>query len=379
MINFPQISKNINMLTKENKIEEAIELCKKYEENPNIQSQYIKILVKQKDYKEALRICDLPQFEDLQLIQLEKAKILLELKRYNDALRVINNPIFENSERAEELRNEIKNNQDRKYLSELYTRVYLDIISLDEINNSNIDNFKKLVLKMLYYEKHKLPFNLAEIKNAKRLYGDDKEILNALNEFYSKFQNKKFLYINYSLYSSLLNVGLNDELIEKHNNEKTYEFKKPKKVVIESVKKVEHKEIIYKIPKKIVTEQKVESDQYVIPKNKKNKNSIKQNNVKTGKVKKENKPIDLEKIKIKDVFQPEIIEIQKYLYVQMNLIKNKKTIDIWDKFSVLIEKSLSDYNALSRFISIATIVNNNCSYISIDTELLNNKKLRYKK
>lgn len=373
MINFPQISKNINMLTKENKIEEAIELCRKYEDNPNIQSQYIKILVKQKDYIEALKICNLPQFENIQLIQLEKAKILLELRKYDDALEVVNNSIFENNEKVEELKEEIEKKSNRKYISELYTKIYLDIARLDEINNSDIDEFKKLILKILYYEKHKLPFNLNEIKKAKQLYGDNKERLNALNEFYSKFQNRKFLYINYSLYSSLLRVDLNKEMIEKYNNEKKYELKKTNKVVLEPVKlkKVKQSNIKYVTP--IV--QNDESIKY----RKKKKNKVKPQKVIETKVKQEKKSIDLDKIKIKDVFSQEVIEVQKYLYVQMNLIKNKQTIDIWDRFSVLIEKSVSDYKALNRFIDIATIVNNNCSYINVDVETLNNKKLRYTK
>jgi len=374
MNNFPQISKKISMLTKENRIEEAIELCKKYEDNPNIQSQYIKILIKQKDYDTALKICDFPEFKDLQLIQLEKAKILLELKKYDDALEVVNNSIFKNNEKIEEIKEEIEKKSNRKYISELYTKIYLDTATLEEINNSDIDEFKKLILKILYYEKNKLPFNLNELKKAKQLYGDNKERLNALNEFYSKFQNRKFLYINYSLYSSLLRVDLNKEMIEKYNDEKKYELKKPNKVVIEpeKLKRVKQSNIKYVTP--IV--QNDESIKY--RKKKKISNKAKSQKVVVTKVKQE-KIIDLNKIKIKDVFPQEVLEVQKYLYVQMNLIKNKQTIDIWDRFSVLIEKSVSDYKALNRFIDIATIVNNNCSYINVDTESLNNKKLRYTK
>jgi len=362
------------MLTKENRIEEAIELCKKYEDNPNIQSQYIKILIKQKDYDTALKICDFPEFKDLQLIQLEKAKILLELKKYDDALEVVNNSIFKNNEKIEEIKEEIEKKSNRKYISELYTKIYLDTATLEEINNSDIDEFKKLILKILYYEKNKLPFNLNELKKAKQLYGDNKERLNALNEFYSKFQNRKFLYINYSLYSSLLRVDLNKEMIEKYNDEKKYELKKPNKVVIEpeKLKRVKQSNIKYVTP--IV--QNDESIKY--RKKKKISNKAKSQKVVVTKVKQE-KIIDLNKIKIKDVFPQEVLEVQKYLYVQMNLIKNKQTIDIWDRFSVLIEKSVSDYKALNRFIDIATIVNNNCSYINVDTESLNNKKLRYTK
>ncbi|MBO5096257.1 MAG: hypothetical protein J6B98_05235 [Bacilli bacterium] len=370
MVDLTKISKHICILAEQDKIDEAIKLCEEHKDNPNIQLQHIKLLVKKQDYVKALRICNYYLFKDVYLIQYAKAKILYDLKRYKEALDVINNPIFENNEAADKLKEDIKiKGIMNDTISELYTRVYLDTITLSELDGYDIDEFEKLVLKILYYEKRKLPGILKDIKEAKIKYSEDKEKLRALNEFYSKFQSKKFLYINYSVYTSLLGVNLNDEMIEKHNSEKKYEVKPIKRVVLEPVKKEENKYEEY-IPRQINRVHKVTKTKKPVQEQVKPVVEV---------VKKEKKPINLEGIKIKDVFHNEIIEIQKYLYVQMNLDQTKKTTDIWDRFSILIDKNVTDYKALSRFVEIATIINNISSYTTIDTELLNNKKIRYTK
>lgn len=370
-----EISKKISILTKEGKFEEAKEICRNYENDCNIQSQHIKILLKEKNYIEALEICNSKDFEDLLFIQTEKAKILCELGRVDEAYEVINNPKFKDNAIALNLNLKIKEILDKKLVRDLYTRVYLDNITPAEINNSDISDFNKMVLKMFYHEKRKLPYNLNEIKLAKQNYKEDKEKISALNELYNKFQSKKFIYLNHSLYSKLLGVTLNDEMIEKYNNEKTYEFKPTKKVVIEQIKPA--KKIVvkdFKSANNVVIEQ-LKGTESIRKSKKKQKNKVQSKPI--AQVKKEKPVINLENVKIKDVFANEISEIQKYLYVQMNILQTKKSIDIWDRFDILIDKNVTDYNALSRFIQIATIVENNCSYTNIDIDNLNDKKLRY--
>ena len=373
----PEISKEIYLLMKRKEFDAAIRLCNEYPDNSNIQSQHIKILLKQQKYEEALKICNLPIFQNNYIIQREKVRILMQSKRYNEASSVIKNPAFKNNKEAQKLAQEISmysvTDEQNKIIGEVYTRIYLDTITLDEINNSDIEEFKKLILKILYHEKRKLPSILKEIKAAKKQYADDKEKVKILNEFQIKFESKKFMYLNYSIYTSILGTTLCDEMIEKHNNEKQYEFKQTKKVVVEQikpVKKVEIKE--FKQANKVVVEKIKETE---IVRKPKEKNKVHSNS--TTQVKKEKKPINLENVKIKDVFDNEVFEIQKYLYVQMNLDQTRKTADLWDRFSVLIDKSVSDYSALSRFVQIATIINNNSLYTNIDIDNLNNKKLRY--
>lgn len=376
MLDITEVVLKISELTKEKNYEEAKEICKQYEENANIQSQYIKILLIEKDYQEALRVCNLKQFENILFIQVEKAKILCELNKYEEALETISNPLFRHNEIVYNLNLKIKEILDKELVRDLYTRVYLDNITPNEINNSNIDEFKKMVLKMLYHEKNKLPYNLNEIKLAKQKYKEDKEKASALTELYNKFQSKKFIYLNYSLYSKLLGVNLNNEMIDEYNNKKTYEFKHAKKTVIEQVK-TPKKLVVenFKPANKIVIEKLQEVEKNRKTKKKRNKNKIQPKTI--TKIKKEKPIVNLENIKIKDVFESEIIEIQKYLYVQMNQIKTKNTVDVWDKFILLTEKNITDYNALNKFIQIATIVENNCSYANIDIDNLNSKKLRY--
>ena len=79
-------------------------IIKMHKDNPNIQLQHIKLLVKKGEYAKALRICNCLKFQDTYLIQYERAKILYDLKRYDEALQIISKTIFLNSDEANKLK-----------------------------------------------------------------------------------------------------------------------------------------------------------------------------------------------------------------------------------------------------------------------------------
>ncbi len=58
-------------------------------------------------------------------------------------------------------------------------------------------------------------------------------------------------------------------------------------------------------------------------------------------------------LQLKDIFPQEILEIKKYLYVQMNISKNQaRVIKAWDNFECLIEKDGKDKKAYLRLLKL---------------------------
>ena len=59
------------------------------------------------------------------------------------------------------------------------------------------------------------------------------------------------------------------------------------------------------------------------------------------------------KIYIKDIFKEEVLEIGKYIYIEMNNINSqRKAVKAWDNFECLINKTTDDKEAMIRMIRI---------------------------
>jgi len=64
------------------------------------------------------------------------------------------------------------------------------------------------------------------------------------------------------------------------------------------------------------------------------------------------------KLKIKDIFESEILQIGKQLYIQMRNPRNVKSgCEAWDRLENLKEKSAYDLNALRSMISLIERIN----------------------
>ena len=67
----------------------------------------------------------------------------------------------------------------------------------------------------------------------------------------------------------------------------------------------------------------------------------------------ENKTVIESNLLIKDLFKEQVLEISKYLYVKMQGVKTQaKAIEVWDRFEVLINKPVTDKEALKRMIEL---------------------------
>lgn len=91
-------SKKIKVLTKQRKFKEALKLCNNplFNNDTLINSQKIKVLCKLRRFDEALFVCNLPQFRDSFNIQTQKIKVLIMQKRLEEALAICDEERFIN-------------------------------------------------------------------------------------------------------------------------------------------------------------------------------------------------------------------------------------------------------------------------------------------
>lgn len=397
-ISMPEVSKQLCTLMEKGCYSKALEICEKYKYNPNIQSQHAKILFDLGLDDEALKICD--SFPDNFNVQQEKIKILINLERYDEAYELCCNPDFKKCKviqdlkskvvqylklRSSKLGNDIKesfdeevslNSQtvDKDTLNKIYTKIYLDDISLSEIEESNISDFHKVILKVLYYEKYKLPNILFIIKNALKIYSNDKEKSNILIKLYRRFESKKNSILDYSIYSEYLECYLSLDLIKEYNDRKLQEFKLAEVYIrpINITKPVQesYNKPVESIKLKTITEKNM------IKSNKKPKLELSKT-LETSSLKKKKSSIDISNLKIQNIFSKEVEEIKIYLYVEMNKTKDKRVIELFDRFCILVEKSIIDEQSLLKFIDFAIYIDKVSSFTSIDLKKLEAKRLKY--
>ena len=81
------------------------------------------------------------------------------------------------------------------------------------------------------------------------------------------------------------------------------------------------------------------------------------------------------KVLIKDVFGYELLEVQKYLYVRMQLANTRvKAIKAWDNLETLMEKDINDKKSLDKIIKILKTISDNKL---LDIEYNENKVKKY--
>ena len=222
-------------------------------------------------------------------------------------------------------------------LKNLLTKLYCGTITLDEINESNIDLYKKTLLTIAYYEKYNKKMGIRYIKELKDLFSEDKSKLKIINFFTERLKINKKTIFDISLYSKYIgcHVDSNDviEVLEKSKQEMV----KPNSIIeTKPVTKIENKDSSQKKEKK----QPIIIERQGVKVNSRYKNTRNDTKVNTT--------IDKKPL-IKEVFSDEILEIGKYLYIKMRNIETREAAIIaWDNLEVLINKPITDKYALEK-------------------------------
>ena len=379
-------SQKITILMKQNKIDEALKICDRFPRHVPIQSQKIAILMKQNKIDEALEICD--KFQKNEQIQSQKITILQKQNKMDESLEICHRfsedkyrkkkKVIINSENC--INNVFITKKNKPLVSTLLTNIYINNISEEEIQNSDLSDYEKTILLIAYYEKINKKKGINIIKSKKKNTKNIIEVKN-YNMLLEKLSRKKNSIFDIMIYEDILKCSINFEKISNSFIEetKTKEIKtsEPKVEVLKnktdkkSVKVVNNRNIEktdekekstktkeIKIPKPKVEAVKNKTDEkYIIMSGKVVNN---RNIEKTDEKEKSTKTKESEPQLIKDVFKNEIISIGKQIYVELynpdNPERQKDALKAWDILEQIANSSINDKKNLKKILRIINLI-----------------------
>ena len=418
-------SQKIKILQKQNKIDEALGICDKFQKNEQIQSQKITILMKQNKIDEALEICD--KFQKNEVIQSQKITILQKQNKIDESLEICHRfsedkyrkkkKVIINSENC--INNVFITKKNEPLVSTLLTNIYINNISEEEIQNSDLSDYEKTILLIAYYEKINKKKGINIIKLKKKNTKNIIEVKN-YNMLLEKLSRKKNSIFDIMIYKDILKCSINFEKISNSFIEETKikEIKTSEPKVEVSKNKTDKKSVkivnnrnVEKIDEqkesKKVEEIKTSEPKVEVSKNKTDKKSVKVvNNRNVEKIDEQKESKKAEEIKIsepkvevsknktdekyitmsgkvvnnrniekmdekekstktkesepqliKDIFKNEIISIGKQIYVELyNPERQKDALKAWDILEQIANSSINDKKNLKKMLRIINLV-----------------------
>ncbi len=357
----------IQEFTNNGQLEEALNLCNTtiYKEHLTVLKQKASILytlgIRQRNLeylKEALSIYKILQLDDY----IDKTK-----KQISDLSHGLK------SEEIAQRRTEETNVNPKEYkfkITILLTKIYVDFVTIEEIEKENINEWDKTILKIAYYEKHKQKENaLSLIKKMKKKYADSPSCLKILNSFLERIKIKRNCIFDTVPYGTELGVNV--------------DFTYAKKLEQMKQEKIEEEERLRQLEKSSVISFPVLSPSKIsnleVPKspimNPKQKIVVSKGTPVTARYQQlvtaeppkakseeniENRIAKEPNLRIRDVFENEVLEIGGQLCLQISSDKRHsvaESMDALDRFENLINKSASDEGALCRMINLIDRIN----------------------
>ena len=379
-------SQKITILMKQNKIDEALGICDKFQKNEQIQSQKITILMKQNKIDEALEICD--KFQKNEVIQSQKITILQKQNKIDESLEICHRfsedkyrkkkKVIINSENC--INNVFITKKNKPLVSTLLTNIYINNISEEEIQNSDLSDYEKTILLIAYYEKINKKKGINIIKLKKKNTKNIIEVKN-YNMLLEKLSRKKNSIFDIIIYKDILKCSINFEKISNSLIEETkikeIKTSEPKVEVLKnktdkkSVKVVNNRNV-EKIDEqkesKKAEEIKTSEPKVEVSKNKTDEKYItmsgkvvnNRNIEKTDEKEKSTKTKESEPQLIKDIFKNEIISIGKQIYVELynpdNPERQKDALKAWDILEQIANSSINDKKNLEKILRIINLV-----------------------
>ena len=297
--------------------------------------------------EQALIECDKEENKEKRIIQLRKATILKDLRRLDEALDICNRPGYTEGifgPRFIDMKRRInglkKNSNNNIEVSKLLTKIYVEKVTKEELENANIDEWNKELLLLAYYEKKNKSTGLQIIKELKKKYANQHAKIKVLNNFYTKFSSKKSKLCDIGHYAELLGCKVNFEYaLELNKDTETKETEVKTEIIKEENKPNNKKEDKEKKQRKMVG-----STGTVVNSRYSNNNSNSNTSVDTPSKK------DNQVILIKDYFRTEVDEVRKYLYKSMADDSSRKSAtNAYDLFENMVNKSVEDKATLTRF------------------------------
>ena len=378
---FPIVSQKVTILMQQNRYEEALKICnsENYSTFLPILSQKITILTQQNRYEEALNVCNLEICRTCLPIVSQKITILTQLGRYKEAL----NECTETRCKQEytfsiyktKLQDKLKDSmlqQKNSMVSDFLTRIYTNDINVEEFSQLQDYSWEQLILLIAYYEKNNVKLGLQLIKERLPQYENDIPKKKVLNQLKIRLSSKKLKMHYITIYSNILctqiDADLALEIMQKQQDQET-------PVVMKS-----EPDPCLPISKPMTKEKSKKSSHMIAVTGVKN-NRYTQSSTSYSSIKLSNTSV--QDVHIKDVFQEEFLEIEKYLYCAMQQTKTqRKAIQAWDILEQIGENSIYNKRSFHQMVNLlyrlcGTIEVPSSISISIDSEKVKTLQQKY--
>lgn len=331
-----------------------------YIDYPEFNFYRINILIRLGQLDLALSIAEDKKFENFEPIQKQKMGLL-------EAIKIINE-----QEEKKKLENQVKIGQDdsvsqesQKLKKMLITRLYVGVLTLEEIDNADLSNFDKILLKICYYDKYNHANGLRYIKSVKSSITDDK-MRKTINNFRTRLESKRNYFFDIDIYKKYISgIDFNyAQNLQREIQEKTQLELERKRILEEkNSERTTRSDSLVTVPKKenIQSEKVLVSNTREVEKVKEAEeekeiptppiiNTKQSNEEKVSKVKKKKKDIEESMvIKIKDAFANEVEIMAKYLYVEVNNLGTPAAMKAFDIFDSIINQDVNNISALEKF------------------------------
>ena len=358
----PEVNKQLRLLIDAGNLEEVVDIIddSPYRNNPNIALQKVKALFclgkKNNDIekmKEAYRVC--LKFESRQDFQQYMKKIESAFPEVDwslcqpqdEEVPKVSKPL----ETPKKTTNSLEDNSKRKVVTELLMKIHCDFITTSEIENAEIDAWYKDLLILALTHKKSRENALSLVKKLKGKYCKEEKKVKILNKLLERIKIKRGINFDVNDYIPHLPASFDyqllDQILEKKALKESREVAKAKSASVKNLqvaKPIPNTTRVCKKPEKrmIVVQGKSVTARY-------QQLSSSTKEVTFGKTK---------KLKIKDIFESEISQIGKQLYIQMRDPRNvQKGCEAWDRLEALKEKDADDLEALRSIISLIDRIN----------------------
>jgi len=356
----PEVVKQVRRLIFFEYWEEALDICNyfSYRNNTNIVVQQVKALFylgnRDNDLekiKKCYRLCLSIQGKQNMDVLIQKIK-----SGYPDVDWSLYQPhvkktteVSKTIEASKQLSSNPLDKKQRSIVINLLSKIYCDFITTSEIESAELDDWNKDLLSLAYSHKHSREHAMALAKKLKQKYSEDENKIRILNQLLERIKIKKGINFDIREYNRCLGVSLSFELVSQILKKKALQEEaqsqiKPAPVKnLQIVSPVSQARVDRKPEKRMV----VVEGKPVTARYQQSTSSIK------GGESQKNK-----ELKIKDVFESEILQIGRQLYLQMGDPRNvKRGCDAWDQLEILKEKSASDADAIIRIVNIISRIN----------------------
>ena len=327
---------------------EALEICDipEFKHYGPIQSQKVTILISLGKLTEALEICNSPEFKKDAPIQSQKVTILMSLEQWKEALEICNSKEFQTNlvfqaQKALVLEAIQTNESKDQSIYNILSKIYSHNISLQDIADASlVPSWDKILLTCAYYNLFNRKAGMTYIKTQLTSPDLTSSQQKTLKACFEQIANKKKIF-DITYYNKLL-LGKNFIF---------YPLDPSKKSAINEVKSA--KEPVKKESKPAISVRQIPKESKQCPN-----------------VSNPTRPKSLKNIKnqkkvttiytLREYFLEDILKLEKEIYVLLqteDIQLQKKAIKAWDILENISSKPITDLEAYDKLLTLFSRLN----------------------